>query len=82
MTDENGFTLLQTLEIDLSNLNKTLKAVGTAENTSVACNRVISNILAAQDQDGFLVTEGGAVEQNQYHTSTGTSGEGGCCVVC
>lgn len=82
MTEESGVTQLQLLEVELSSLNKTLKAVGAAENTSESCSRVISNILAAEDKDGFLVTEGGAVEQNQYHTSAGTSGEGGCCVVC
>ena len=66
MTEKSGVTILAALEVELSSLSKTLKAVGTAENTSEACSRVISNILTAEDKDGFLVTEGGAVEQNQY----------------
>lgn len=82
MAEESGVTQLQLLEVELSNLNKTLKAITNAEKTSEACSRVISNIKAAEDKDGFLVTEAGAVEQNQYHTAAGASGDGGCCVVC
>lgn len=82
MAEESGVTQLQILEVELSSLNKTLKAVGKAENTSEACSRLITNIQAAEEKDGFLVTEGGAIEQNQYHTSAGQSGDGGCCVVC
>lgn len=79
---ESGYTQLQILEAELSSFNKTLKALGKAEDTSEACSRVISNIQAAEEKDGFLVIEGGAAEQNQYHTSAGQSAGDGCCVVC
>jgi hypothetical protein len=77
----SGITELQMLETEVSSLEKTLKAVNAAEKTSSACARALQIMKAAEDKDGFLVKEGGAVEQNQYHTSAGQGGDDGCCVV-
>jgi prefoldin subunit 5 len=85
MADEegaiSGITQLQMLGTEVAILEKSLKAVNAAEKTSSACARVLQIMKAAEEKDGFLVKEGGAVEQNQYHTSAGQGGDDGCCVV-
>lgn len=82
MAEVSGITELQLLEKETSILKKQLDEVQKADNTSTACARIIANIEGAEEKDGFLVKEGAAVEQNQFHTAAGpAAGEGGCCVL-
>lgn len=81
MSEVGGITELQMLQSELQMLQSELNGVKKAENTGVACKRLQAAIQADKDKDGFLVKEAGAVEQNQYHTSAGSSAEAGCCVV-
>lgn len=49
---------------------------------SVAGKRIAAAVQEAKGRDGFLVTEAGAAEQNQFHTSAAASaGEAECCMV-
>lgn len=75
----SGLTEMQLLEAEVASLQKTLKSLSEAENTSSACSRILQKIKAAEERDGFLVKEGVA-QSNQYHTSSGQGGDG-CCVV-
>ena len=82
MSEEvGGITELQLLQADAASLKRELESLKTAENTSVACKRLATAILEAQGNDGFIVKEGGAVEENQFHAAASASAEGGCCVV-
>jgi hypothetical protein len=79
MTEVVGITELQEMEAEVKLLQIKLEACKKAENTSVSCPRIATSVSSAQARDGFLATEGGA--PNQFHTSAGTAGESGCCVV-
>jgi hypothetical protein len=79
MTEVVGITELQEMVAEVKLLHTKLEACRKAENTSVSCARIATSVAAAQARDGFLVTEGSA--PNQFHTSAGTAGESGCCVV-
>lgn len=82
MAEVSGITELQLLEAEVASLEHTLKAVQAGEKTSIACSRVVNSITSHEDKDLFLVKEGGAAGENQYHNSAGTSGGGGdCCVI-
>ena len=79
MAEVGGITELQLLEAEVDLLKKKLELAKGAEDTSAVCTRIIASVNNAQARDGFLVTEGSA--PNQFHTSAGSSAEGGCCVV-
>jgi hypothetical protein len=79
MADVVSITELQELEAEVKLLKKKSDMVKKAENTSVACSRIVTSVSSAQAKDGFLATEGSA--PNQYHTSAGAAGESGCCAV-
>lgn len=78
MAEVGGVTELQLLENEARLLTKQLDAVQRSEKTSASCARLIAAIQAAEEKDGFV---GGATENNQYHTSAGSSSDGGCCNV-
>lgn len=80
MAEIGGITELQLLQADIELMKKQLQGIKGGENTSVACSRMISSITKAEDQDGFVVKEGGATEHNQFHT-TGPAAEDECCVL-
>ena len=79
MPDTVSITELQEVEAEVQLLKAKETLVAKAENTSVSCSRIVTSVTAAQAKDGFLATEGSA--PNQFHTSAGTAGESGCCVV-
>lgn len=81
MSEVGGITELQLLQAEAASLKKELEGVKKAENTSVSCKRIAAAIQEAKGMDGFLVTEAGEVEKNQFHSSASVSAEGGCCVV-
>ena len=81
MAEIGGITELQILEAEVALLKKQLMGVQQAEKTSSACARIVASIKAKEAKDSFIVKEGGTMEHNQYHTSAGASGDGGCCVV-
>lgn len=81
MSEVGGATELELLQSEQAVLQSELNGVKKAENASVACKRFQAAVQAGKDKDGFIVKEAGAAEQNQYHTSAGSSAEGGCCVV-
>ena len=76
---EVGVTELQEMEAEVKLLKTKLEKVKEAENTSAACSRIAASVTSAQAKDGFLTTEGSA--PNSFHTSAGSGGEAGCCVV-
>jgi len=76
MSEITGITELQLLEAEILLLNKQLDGVKKAETTSASCARVLASIQAAEEKDGFV---GGSLENNQYHSSSGSGAEGGCC---
>jgi uncharacterized protein (DUF3084 family) len=79
MAEVVGITELQEMEAEVKLLRTKLEATKKAESTSVSCSRIATNVASEQAKDGFLVNEGSA--PNQFHTSAGTSGESGCCVI-
>lgn len=79
MAEVVGITELQEMEAEVKLLTAKLDSSKKAENTSVSCSRIATSVASSQSKDGFLVTEGSA--PNQFHTSAGTAGESGCCVV-
>lgn len=81
MADLGGFQEIQVLEKHVQLLQRKADAVKTAEKTSVGCARIASSIQASQGKDGFVVSEGGSPNGNIFHTSAGTIGESGCCVI-
>lgn len=74
-----GITELQEMEAEVKLLKTKLEATKKAETTSASCSRIVASVSSAQAKDGFLLTEGSA--PNQYHTSAGTAGEAGCCII-
>mmetsp|Transcript_2536 Transcript_2536/g.4332 ORF Transcript_2536/g.4332 Transcript_2536/m.4332 type:complete len:82 (+) Transcript_2536:1053-1298(+) len=80
MAEIGGITELQLLQAEIKILKKQLDGVHGGENTSVACDRIVSHITKAEDHDSFVMKEGGASEHNQFHNA-GPSAEEGCCVV-
>lgn len=78
MADVGGVTELQFLEGEIRLLKKQLDGINKADVTSSSCARVIASIQAAEEKDGFI---GGSMENNQFHTSAGAGGDGGCCTV-
>jgi hypothetical protein len=81
MSEVGGITELQMLQAEAASLKKELEGVQNAETISVSCKRIAAAVQEAKGMDGFLVTEAGAVEKNQFHTSASASAQGGCCVV-
>ena len=79
MTDVVGLTEVQEMEAEVKLLKAKLEKAKNAENTSVACSRIAASVTAAQAKDGFLVTEGSP--PNVFHTSAGSGGEAGYCVI-
>lgn len=80
MSEMGGITELQLLEAEVASLEKQLSGVQGGEKTSTACARIVASIKGRESKDGFIQKEG-VVEHNQFHTSAGTGGGGGCCVV-
>mmetsp|Transcript_3312 Transcript_3312/g.6871 ORF Transcript_3312/g.6871 Transcript_3312/m.6871 type:complete len:82 (+) Transcript_3312:105-350(+) len=80
MAEVSGITELQMLEAEIGILEKQAAAVQGAESTSAACARIVSSIQGAESRDGFVLKQG-AEEQNQFHSTVGSSSGGGCCVV-
>ncbi len=78
MSEVIGASELQIMEADVKLVQAKFKKVKEAENMSTACSRIVASINAQAPNDPFLVREGSA--PNKFHAS-GTSGEGGCCVV-
>ena len=78
MSEIIGPSELQIMEADVKLLQAKFKKVKEAENTSTACSRIVASVNAQAPNDPFLVTEG--APPNSFHAS-GSSGEGGCCVV-
>jgi hypothetical protein len=81
MSEVGGITELQLLQAEAASLRKELEGVKKAETISVSCKRIAAAVQEAKGMDGFLATGAGAVEKNQFHTASSTSGESGCCVV-
>lgn len=79
MADIVSITELHEMEAEVNLLKAKDEMVSKAENTSVSCSRIVTSVSSAQAKDGFLATEGST--PNQFHTSAGTAGESGCCVV-
>lgn len=79
MADIVSITELQEMDAEIKLLKTKEEMVGKADNTSVACSRIVTSVSSAQAKDGFLATEGSS--PNQFHTSAGTAGESGCCVI-
>ena len=80
MAEIGGITELQLLEAEIAVLEKQFAAVQNAGSTSEGCNRIVKSIRAAESKDGFLMVQG-AQEHNQFHSSAGNQGGGGCCLV-
>lgn len=78
MSEVVGVTELQEMEAEVKLLKAKLEKAKDAENTSVACSRIVASVTAAQSKDGFLVTE--ECPPNRFHTSQ-SGGDGGCCVI-
>lgn len=78
MSEVGGITELQLLEAEAALLEKKVAMASEAENTSACCSRIVGSITSSQGKDGFLVTEGSAL--NQFHTPA-APGEGSCCVL-
>ena len=78
MSEIVGITDVEELEKEVALLEKKLELAKDAENTSLACERIIGSINSSQAKDGFLVTEGNG--PNQFHTPAAL-GESGCCVL-
>ena len=70
---------LQEMEAEVKLLQGKLEKVKAAENMSTACSRIVATINSPEASDGFLSTEGSA--PNKFHSSAGSGGESGCCVV-
>jgi len=79
MSEVGGITELQMLEAEATLLLTKQEKVQSAETTSAVSSRLAESILSAQAKDGFLQTEGRA--PNVFHTSAGSAGDQGCCVV-
>lgn len=74
-------TELEIVEKEIEVLKKVLKGVKGAENTSVICPIIATNIAEVEYIDGFLAKDGGSAGSNQYHQLAPTPADGGCCVV-
>jgi len=79
MSEIVGVTELQEMEAEAKLLQAKFEKVKEAENMSAACSRIATSVTSAQANDGFLTTEGSV--PNSFHTSAGSGGEAGCCVV-
>ena len=79
MSEIVGATELRELEADVKLLQTKFKKVKEAEPMSKACSRIVASVNAQAPNDAFLVREGSP--PNKFHTSSGSGGESGCCVV-
>ena len=70
----------QLYEQEVAVYKKQLAATEKASKTSSVCSKVVAAMMEAEANDGFLLKEGIA-KPNQFHTSKGGGGEGGCCVM-
>ena len=79
MSEPVGAAELQEMEAEVKLLQEKLEKVKGAENMSSACSRIVTAITSSQTNDGFLSTEGSV--PNKFHSSTGSGGDTGCCVI-
>lgn len=79
MSEVGGITELQMLQAEISILKRKLDQAEKSEKASVTCSKIMAAVKEAENRDGFLVREGGP--PNAFHTSAGTTADGGCCVV-
>mmetsp|Transcript_27701 Transcript_27701/g.76230 ORF Transcript_27701/g.76230 Transcript_27701/m.76230 type:complete len:82 (-) Transcript_27701:3576-3821(-) len=80
MAEVSGITELQMLEAEIAILEKQASSVQGADSAGVACTRIVKSIQGAESKDGFVLKQG-AEEQNQFHSSVGSSAGGDCCVL-
>lgn len=80
MTEIGGLTEIQLLEKQVQLLRRKADTVKTADKTSAGCSRIASAVQSSQMKDWFVVSEGGS-SSNIFHTSAGTQGESGCCIL-
>ena len=79
MSEIVGASELQEMEADVKILQTKFKKVKEAEPMSTACTRIVATVNAQSSNDAFLVREG--APPNKFHSSAGSGGESGCCVV-
>ena len=79
MSEIVGASELQEMEADVKILQTKFKKVKEAEPMSAACTRIVATVNAQSSNDAFLVREG--APPNKFHSSAGSGGESGCCVV-
>jgi len=84
-----GITELQLLEQQIAIWKRVGKGVDRAPRGSELAPQIVTQIMLAAEQDGFVVNPeaaAGAAAVNQYHSNVKGAGgmgggEGGCCVI-
>mmetsp|Transcript_23598 Transcript_23598/g.50196 ORF Transcript_23598/g.50196 Transcript_23598/m.50196 type:complete len:81 (-) Transcript_23598:148-390(-) len=79
MSEVVGATELAEMEAEVKLLQAKFAMVKEAEELSKTCSRIATSVQASSTDDAFLTTE--ASPPNPFHTSAGSGGESGCCVV-
>lgn len=80
MSEFQAISEQQLYEQEVAALKQQLAANEKADKTSTVCPSVVAAIIDAEGNDGFLMKDGVA-KPNQFHSSAGGGGEGGCCVL-
>ena len=79
MSEVVGVTEIKEMEAEVKLLKGKLQKVKKAETMSKACSRIVASVNSPETNDSFLSTEGSV--PNRFHSSAGSSGESGCCIV-